>query len=255
MEEPGTSELVPVFDFATGFGFVQADAAIAEALTIPPPANTAPTVSVGPDQTITLPANAVLDGTVTDDGLKEALTFSWSRVDVGPGTVTIVDPTLEDTTASFSIAGTYVLRLTADDGELQASSEVTIFVNDIIQVADLSIQKVADQNRPRRGSPLKYTITVTNNGPDNATGVSFIDTLPSEVTLDETSLPDGCSPDETRGIVTCQIGSMNKGDVESRNISVLLNNKGRIENRVTVSGNEQDPSLSNNEANRRTRVR
>ena len=32
------------------------------------------------------------------------------------------------TTASFSVAGPYVLRLTADDGELTSSDDVTIFV-------------------------------------------------------------------------------------------------------------------------------
>ena len=46
----------------------------------------------------------------------------------GPGTVTFVDPSAMDTTASFSAVGTYVLRLTADDGELAASDEMAITV-------------------------------------------------------------------------------------------------------------------------------
>ncbi len=92
--------------------------------------NTAPIVSAGEDQTITLPASANLDGTVTDDGQPNppgACTAQWTSTS-GPGQVDIADSTAVDTTASFSAVGTYVLRLTASDGSLQAADEVTITV-------------------------------------------------------------------------------------------------------------------------------
>jgi hypothetical protein len=94
-------------------------------------ANQPPGVDAGPDQAVTLPAAASLDGTVTDDGMPNppgAVTTTWSLVS-GPGTVTFADPNAVDTTASFSGAGTYVLRLTADDGGFVASDEVTVTVN------------------------------------------------------------------------------------------------------------------------------
>jgi hypothetical protein len=92
-------------------------------------ANQPPSVNAGPDQTITLPASAVLDGTVSDDGQPNPTpTTTWSQVS-GPGTVTFADPAAVDTTASFSAAGIYVLRLTANDGALAASDDVTITVN------------------------------------------------------------------------------------------------------------------------------
>jgi hypothetical protein len=90
-----------------------------------------PTVDAGPDQTISLPSVATLDGTVSDDGLPDppaTVTTTWSKVS-GPGTVTFGDASQVDTTAAFSEAGTYVLRLTADDSEAAASDEVTIEVN------------------------------------------------------------------------------------------------------------------------------
>ena len=93
--------------------------------------NQAPTVDAGPPQTITLPAQASLNGTVNDDGLPNGqLTTTWSMTS-GPtgGTVTFGDPSAVDTTATFSAEGTYVLRLTADDGALQSFDEVTITVN------------------------------------------------------------------------------------------------------------------------------
>jgi uncharacterized protein YjiK len=92
-------------------------------------ANTAPQVNAGLDQTITLPANAALDGTVTDDGkpTPPVLTTTWSKVS-GPGTVTFGNANAIDTQASFSAAGTYVLQLAASDGQLSASDPVQITV-------------------------------------------------------------------------------------------------------------------------------
>ena len=92
-------------------------------------ANTAPTVNAGPDQIITLPASAALDGTVTDDGkpTPPALTTTWSKVS-GPGTVTFQNANAVDTQASFSTAGSYVLQLLASDGQLSASDAVQITV-------------------------------------------------------------------------------------------------------------------------------
>ena len=93
--------------------------------------NVAPTVSAGIDQTITMPSNALLDGTISDDGLPDppaAFTQTWSKTS-GPGTVTFADSTATDTTATFSAAGIYVIRVTADDSDLTAYDEVTITVN------------------------------------------------------------------------------------------------------------------------------
>jgi hypothetical protein len=91
--------------------------------------NLAPSVSAGADQTITLPGSASLTGTVSDDGLPAGtLTRNWTRAS-GPGTVTFSAPTSATTTASFSTAGSYVLRLTAFDGALSASDDVTVIVN------------------------------------------------------------------------------------------------------------------------------
>lgn len=93
--------------------------------------NQAPVVNAGADQTITLPATAALSGSATDDGLPNppgAVSRTWSKVS-GPGTVTFGNASAASTTASFSQAGVYVLRLTASDGSLQAMDEVQIAVS------------------------------------------------------------------------------------------------------------------------------
>ncbi|MCA9385379.1 S-layer homology domain-containing protein [Candidatus Dojkabacteria bacterium] len=93
------------------------------------PTNTAPTVDAGSNQSITLPNQAILDGTVSDDGLPGAgLSYSWTKVS-GPGTVSFGNATAIDTTAEFTSSGIYVLRLTANDGELSGSDTITVTVN------------------------------------------------------------------------------------------------------------------------------
>lgn len=92
--------------------------------------NQPPSVDAGSDQTITLPINSVaLNGTVTDDGQPtHTLAIGWSKVS-GPGTVTFLPANAAVTTATFSEAGSYVLRLTANDGALSASDDVNVMVN------------------------------------------------------------------------------------------------------------------------------
>ena len=93
--------------------------------------NVAPTVSAGPDQTITLPSSATLSATASDDGLPNPpaqLTVSWSKLE-GNGAVTFSAQTSLITEASFSQAGTYVLRVSVSDNELVATDEITVIVN------------------------------------------------------------------------------------------------------------------------------
>jgi hypothetical protein len=111
------------------------------------PVNQAPLVSAGPDLTVALPASAALDGNVTDDGLPSGtLTTTWTKQS-GLGTVTFGNANAVDTTASFSAAGTYVLRLTASDGALSAFDETTITVNPA-PVASIYFSTVGNANPP-----------------------------------------------------------------------------------------------------------
>jgi hypothetical protein len=89
--------------------------------------NVAPVVDAGSSPTVTFPGLATLAGTVADDGKPGPVSTTWSKVS-GPGTVAFADATALSTTASFSAAGKYTLRLTATDGALSASDTVTVTV-------------------------------------------------------------------------------------------------------------------------------
>jgi hypothetical protein len=91
--------------------------------------NLPPTVSAGTDLTVTLSSRATLNGIVNDDGLPApaTITATWS-MDSGPGTVTFANANAATTTATFSATGTYVLRFSANDGELGAADTVRVIV-------------------------------------------------------------------------------------------------------------------------------
>ena len=93
--------------------------------------NLAPTVLAGPDQSIDMPAAATLAGIVGDDGLPPGglVASTWTMVS-GAGAVTFADPHAAATTATFSAVGTYLLTLSATDGALSASDNLTIVVNE-----------------------------------------------------------------------------------------------------------------------------
>ena len=93
--------------------------------------NFAPTVNAG-IQVSGLVSGVNLNGIVTDDAQPNppnALTFSWSQ-NGGPGVATFAPTDAAATTATFSLPGIYVLRLTASDSALSAFGDVSVFAKD-----------------------------------------------------------------------------------------------------------------------------
>ena len=147
--------------------------------------NQAPSVDGGADQTITLPEDSVsLDATVTDDGLPNppgAVITTWSQVS-GPGTVVFDDDSAVNTTATFSEAGTYVLELAADDGELTTSDEVTITVNLVTVNQAPSVDGGADQTITLPEDSVSLDGTVTDDGLPESAGCGDYHLEPGERT-------------------------------------------------------------------------
>jgi hypothetical protein len=108
--------------------------------------NLSPVVSVGASQTLnvpTLPATLPLTGAFVDDRpTTNLLSLRWTQSD-GPTAVTFSDPTSLTTSASFSEVGVYQLRLTVNDGEMAAGSDVTVTVNQA-PVIDLPPQQITN---------------------------------------------------------------------------------------------------------------
>ncbi|MCE1189345.1 MAG: choice-of-anchor A family protein [Ignavibacteria bacterium] len=85
--------------------------------------------------------------------------------------------------------------------------------------ADLSISKVADKPNPQNGDLVTYTITLKNNGPNNATGVTVSDVLPAGLDYVSSS-PSGVYNVQT-GVWT--VGSLANGASTNLVVKVKAN--------------------------------
>lgn len=82
------------------------------------------TVNAGPDQTVTFPTSVLLNGTYAVSP-SQSVTVSWSKSS-GPGIATFSNTHVLAPTATFSLAGTYVLKFTVSASRLSKSDTVTI---------------------------------------------------------------------------------------------------------------------------------
>jgi|GEM_PF-512680 len=111
----------------------------------------------------------------------------------------------------------------------------------VAKAADLSIIKTVNESAPNYLKLVKWTLTVTNNGPDVATGVNVSDVLPSGLVYQSATPSVGSY---SNGIWT--IGDLAKGISQTLDIVCLVNKTGVIKNVASISGNEYDVDKSNN---------
>ena len=103
------------------------------------------------------------------------------------------------------------------------------------------------------GADAPYAITITNNGPDDASDVVATDTLPSGLTHKS----DDGSCTVSGQVVTCSLGSLASGS--SATVAITASVSASFEgstatNAVSVTGDEADPDETNNSASVETSV-
>lgn len=100
---------------------------------------------------------------------------------------------------------------------------------------------------------LTYRLTVRNNGPDRATRVFVLDTLPNGVTFVSATASQGAC---TSGAVniSCYLGALANGASATVTIVVRSPNPGTITNLAKVSSDEVDPNGANDSASAATGV-
>ena len=120
---------------------------------------------------------------------------------------------------------------------------------------DLEIQKSDDADPVIAGQFLTYTMLVLNHGPSNATGVIVLDPLPAGLTFVSATSTQG-SVNFANGILSANVGSMNVDGAATITLKTTVNSSttGKLSNTASVTGNETDFNLSNNQATEPTTV-
>jgi uncharacterized repeat protein (TIGR01451 family) len=115
-------------------------------------------------------------------------------------------------------------------------------------LTDLDISKMVNNSTPQVGSSVTFTLTVNNNGPSAATGVTVNDLLPSGYTFSSSS--NGAAYNPGTGVWT--IGNLANGATATLTITAVVNPTGNYTNSATVMGNQPDPTPGNNTATNAT---
>ena len=130
-----------------------------------------------------------------------------------------------------------------------------------VPLADLQIVKTAPSTG-HVGQSLLYTITVTNNGPDKASGATVNDQLPKNAGFGSASASQGsCTLKPQKRLVVCDLGDLGPATgsppagTATVSISVKPTTKGTITNTATVSDTSPlDPNPSNNSSSATTSI-
>ena len=162
----------------------------------------------------------------------------------GPG-VTVQEifvPILDDT--AFEADETFRVNLTSTAITILDGEGIGTITNDDAPGADLTLT-ISAPGSAVPGSTVTITATITNQGPDAATGVTFNDVVPAGATgIGATSTQGTCTPGATG--VNCTIGSIPNGGSVTVTITFIAPATGGT-NTATVSGAELDGDSSDNQ--------
>lgn len=109
--------------------------------------------------------------------------------------------------------------------------------------ADLALTKTTNAAPGiQPGTNFDYTLTASNNGPADATGVTVVDTLPALVTY----VSNTCGAGVAGNVLTWNIGGLVAGANAVCVVTVTLDDFGLVVNSATISG-DQDDLVSGND--------
>ena len=111
--------------------------------------------------------------------------------------------------------------------------------------ADLVVIKTVDNPSPIFGTPITYSVTVTNHGPDAATNLIVADPLPPGLVLIAAAPSQGAF-DAATGVWT--VGTLANGTSAFLHVTVQTAMDGPIVNNAVTRADQFDPDLSNNQA-------
>ena len=204
------------------------------------------TGTVNATGTITVSAAATVAAAGTDiiQTANSSFTLAGNTATVGTGqwsviagTATITSNTLRNSGVTGVPVGTSAtLRWTITNGACITTDDVVLTNNNA--QSDLSIAKTSSSPTPNVGDNVTFTLTVTNNGPSDATGVVVNDLLPSGYTY-VSDTPSAGSYVSGTGVWT--VGNLTNGASATLQIVVTVNATGVYANTASIGGDQDDP--------------
>src|SRR5262245_17817465 len=135
--------------------------------------------------------------------------------------------------------------------ETRSSTQLNATLSDFVLgefttfTADLAVTKTVSNATPNVGNNITFLVSVTNNGPNNATGVSVNDLLPAGLTF-VSAVPSQGNYSATTGIWS--LGNVARGQTATLQITAQVVSPNAQTNTAKVTGNEEDRNTANNQA-------
>lgn len=196
---------------------------------------------------VTMPSASCNSGVAGDPSQPTSCTFGSLASGADSATMTVTATVNPSTTGTLQNNG----RVSSDTFDNNSSNNLAT-TNTTVQVqSDISVAMVATPSSVIAGTALSYQITVSDNGPSTATGITLSDALPAGETFGSTGGAGSCGYQTNTSTVTCTLPTLTPGSSEVVYIYTTVKASvlpGSIGNTVTVSSASSDPNLSNNSA-------
>ncbi len=205
--------------------------------------NQGPDDATGVQMTDLLPAGLTFVSATPGQGTYTSATGLWDVGALANGaqtvltiTATVVSPAAQTNTGTISDADQF------DPTTANNSASAT----ETPQQADLSVSKTVSDVTPNVGDQITFTVTLSNQGPDDATGVQVTDLLPAGVSFVSANPSQG-SYDNASGMWT--VGTVGPGIPQTLSITATVVSPAAQTNTGTISDADQfDPTAANNTA-------
>lgn len=214
--------------------------------------NNGPQDNSGVQITDVLPSGYTYSGFTLSTGTYNPATGLWNvgNLENGESETLQITATVNATGDYVNIAEVTAANLpdpnsTPNNGVPTENDYATATITPTAQAADLSLTKTVNNANPLVGSLVTFEIVVTNNGPQDTSGVTVTDLLPSGYTYSNFTISTG-TYNPTTGLWT--VGNLISGKSETLQILAVVNATGNYVNvaEVTSSALPDPDSTPNN---------
>ncbi|MBC8354889.1 MAG: DUF11 domain-containing protein [Planctomycetes bacterium] len=212
--------------------------------------------SAGPDTatnvvvTDLLPPDLTFVSSTPSQGTYSGVTGLWTVGSVGNGAsaslqlvATVASTGAKNNSAQVTASDQQDPDSTVNNGVASEDDQASVAVTP--QLIDLSLAKTVDNATPNVSDNVTFTVTVTNAGPDDATGVAVLDTLPTGLTFVSSTPSQGSYVNGT-GVWT--VGSIANGANATLQLVASVDAAGIKTNsaQVSAAGQTDADSTPNN---------
>ncbi|WP_413432987.1 DUF11 domain-containing protein [Crateriforma spongiae] len=232
----------PTIDLSLSKTSASGEVAVGESTTFTITINNAgPVAATGVVVQDVLPAGITLVSQTTSQGTYNATTGRWEIGDVAVSashtlsiTARMDTPGTKTNIAEVIAADQTDIDSTPGNGAAGEDDRATVSI--LSPQIDLSIAKTASDLSPDVGQNVTFTVTLSNAGPDTATGVTVRDVLPAGLNF-VSATPSQGSYESGTGVWT--VGSVNAGSGATLSIIAGVTAAGSIQNVAEVLAADQ----------------